>query len=82
MAVKHHLVLALRLPRHIPRSPTASQRISTHMVWHPVTLKIGAGKDFICAAAEIIELEDARSAIVLELEGAGCGKRGEGEERD
>lgn len=52
------------------------------MVRHLVTLEIGAGEDLVSAAAEIIELEDARSSIVLKLEGAGGGQRGEGEKRD
>lgn len=52
------------------------------MVWYLVTVEVGACKDSIGAATEIIELEDARSSIVLELEVAGGGKRREGEERD
>ena len=42
-----------------------------HMVWYLVTVEVGACKDSIGTAAEIIELEDARSAIGLELEVAG-----------
>ncbi|KAL8910599.1 MAG: hypothetical protein Q9172_007816 [Xanthocarpia lactea] len=61
--------------------PVMPERYSMHFVRHLVALEVGRSEDLVAAAAKVLQLEDARSSMVLEFKGASGNEGGEEEKK-